>query len=52
MTIKEFITKLQQYPQNKEVIITGYLPEYIYTTKIIKWIETDNNLQILTDIEQ
>lgn len=52
MTVQEFIDKLKEYPKDKEVIITGYLPEYVYQTKIISWTETEDNLQILTDIEK
>ena len=52
MTVREFIERLQQYPEDKEVLITGYLPEYIYTTKIISWNETENTVEILTDIDK
>lgn len=51
MTVQEFIDKLEQYPKDKQVVITGYLPEYIYKTRIISWTETEDDVQILTDME-
>lgn len=51
MTVQEFIDQLQQYPKDKEVVIMGYLPEYIYKTKIISWTEDDDHVEILTDID-
>lgn len=52
MTVKEIKDWLNNFPEGKQFLVTGYLPEYTYRCKILDIKEKDDTVEMLTDIDQ